>query len=99
MNKLGISSIMLDSSFCIRLMDKNDALHQNALDYYKFFLAEKISIHISTIVVAEYAVGDDPRNLPLSNLQIESFDFLDGATAGQFHKPKFCSRISYARLT
>ncbi len=67
-------------------MDKNDALHQNALDYYKFFLAEKISIHISTIVVAEYAVGDDPRNLPSSNLQIESFDFLDGATAGQFHK-------------
>jgi hypothetical protein len=67
-------------------MDKNDALHQNALDYYKFFLAEKISIHISTVVIAEYAVGDDPRNLPLSNLQIESFDFLDGATAGQFHK-------------
>jgi predicted nucleic acid-binding protein len=86
MNKLGINSIMLDTSFCIRLMDKNDSLHQNALDYYKYFLTEKITMHISTIVVAEYAVGDDPANLPLNNLQIESFDFMDGKIAGAFHK-------------
>lgn len=43
-------------------------------------------MHISTIVVAEYAVGDDPANLPLNNLQIESFDFMDGKTAGLFHR-------------
>jgi hypothetical protein len=67
-------------------MDKNDALHQNALDYYKHFLTEKISVHISTIVIAEYTVGDDPANLPLNNLQIEAFDFLDAKTAGLFHK-------------
>lgn len=86
MNKLGISSVMLDTSFCIRLMDKNDPLHQNALDYYKYFITEKITMHISTVAVAEYAVGDDPSNLPLNNLQIETFDFLDGKTAGSFHK-------------
>lgn len=86
MNKLDINSIMLDTSFCIRLMDKNDNLHQVALDYFKFFLTEKITIHISTIAVAEYAVGDDPANLPLNNLQIETFDFIDGKTAGLFHK-------------
>ena len=86
MNKLNINSVMLDTSFCIRLMDKNDPLHKNALDYYKYFLTEKITIHISTIVVAEYAVVDDPANLPLNNLQIESFDFIDGKVAGAFHK-------------
>ena len=86
MNKLGINSVMLDTSFCIRLMKQNDALHQNALDYFKYFLSEKITLHVSTIVIAEYAVGDDPTNLPLNNLQIETFDFLDGITAGQFHK-------------
>ena len=86
MNNLGISSIMLDTSFCIRLMDKSDPLHQNALDYYKYFLTEKVTMHISTIVVAEYAVGDDPNNLPLSNLQIESFDYLDAGMAGSFHR-------------
>ena len=86
MNKLGINSVMLDTSFCIRLMKQNDPLHQNALDYFKYFLSEKITLHVSTIVIAEYAVGDDPANLPLNNLQIETFDFLDGLTAGQFHK-------------
>jgi predicted nucleic acid-binding protein len=86
MSKLNIQSIMLDTSFCIRLMDENDALHSNALDYFRHFLTEKIIIHLSTIAVAEYAVGDDPSNLPLDNLQIESFDFRDGETAGNFHK-------------
>ena len=86
MNDLGIKSIMLDTSFCIRLMDKNDSLHQNALDYFKYFLSQKITIHISAIVIAEYAVGDDPSNLPINNLQIETFDFLDAKTAGLFHK-------------
>jgi hypothetical protein len=85
MNDLGIKSIMLDTSFCIRLMDRNDSLHVNALDYFKYFLKEKISVHISTIAIAEYSVGDDPGNLPINNLQIESFDFLDGKTAGIFH--------------
>lgn len=86
MNRLGIESIMLDTSFCIRLMDANDNLHSHALEYFKFFLQEKIIIHLSTIVAAEYAVGDDPQNLPLENLQIETFDFRDAATAGLFHK-------------
>lgn len=86
MSDLGIKSIMLDTSFCIRLMDKNDSLHQNSLEYFKYFLKEKISMHISTIAVAEYAVVDDPENLPLNNLQIEAFDFIDAKTAGVFHK-------------
>lgn len=85
MSDLGIKSIMLDTSFCIRLMDKTDKLHPNALEYFKYFLKEKISAHISTIAVAEYAVADDPGNLPLNNLQIETFDFLDAKTAGSFH--------------
>lgn len=86
MSNLNIKSIMLDTSFCIRLMDEADVLHQNALDYFRHFLTEKVTVHLSTIAVAEYAVGDDPANLPLDNLQIEAFDFRDGATAGNFHK-------------
>lgn len=85
MNKLGIESVMLDTSFCIRLLDDSDALHVNALEYFRFFLQEKIVVYISTIVVAEYAVGDDPKNLPLDYVQIETFDFRDAATAGLFH--------------
>ena len=86
MNDLGIKTVMLDTSFCIRLMDKTDPLHQNALEYYRYFLQEKITVHLSTIAITEYAVGDDPQNLPLSNIQIEAFDFLDAREAGNFHK-------------
>lgn len=96
MNRLGIESVMLDTSFCIRLMDANDNLHSNALEYFKFFLQEKIIIHLSTIVVAEYSVGDDPQNLPLDNLQIETFDFRDAATAGIFHKELMGNRTNVA---
>ncbi|HEY5464034.1 MAG TPA: hypothetical protein VIJ95_12310 [Hanamia sp.] len=96
MNRLGIESIMLDTSFCIRLMDANDDLHSNALEYFKFFLQEKISIHLSTIVVAEYSVGDDPQNLPLGNLQIETFDFRDAATSGIFHKELMGNKTNVA---
>lgn len=63
----------------------SDNLHANALEYFRYFLQEKITIHLSTIVVAEYAVGDDPQNLPVNYLQIETFDFKDAATAGLFH--------------
>jgi len=43
-------------------------------------------MHISTVAIAEYAVGDNPSHLPLHNLQIEAFDFLDAVKAGLFHK-------------
>lgn len=36
-------------------------------------------------MVAEYSVGDDPQNLPIDYVQIETFDFRDAATAGSFH--------------
>lgn len=96
MNRLGVEAIMLDTSFCIRLMDANDELHANALEYFKFFLQEQITIHISTIVVAEYAVGDDPQNLPLHSLQIETFDFRDAITAGLFYKELIGNKINIA---
>lgn len=80
-----MDSILLDTSFCIRLLKSNDTLHQNAKDYFKYFLEKKIEIYLSSIVVAEYAVKDDPANLPLEFVKIIPFDFFDGKTAGEFH--------------
>lgn len=86
MAKLGIKSVMLDTSFCIRLLDGTDSLHTNAMEYFRHFRDEGITIHLSTIAVAEYAVGDDPANLPATFVQIETFDFRDAATAGILHQ-------------
>lgn len=80
-----MDSILLDTSFCIRLLKSNDVLHQNAKDYFKYFLEKKIEIFLSSIVVAEYSVKDDPANLPLEFVKFIPFDFFDGKTAGEFH--------------
>jgi predicted nucleic acid-binding protein len=78
-------SVLLDTSFCIRLLKKDDTLHQNAIDYFQYFLDQKIELYISTIAIAEYSVKDDPINLPLKMMKIIPFDFFDGKTAGEFH--------------
>lgn len=80
-----MDSILLDTSFCIRLLKSNDELHQNAKDYFKYFLEQKIEIYLSSIVIAEYSVKDDVNNLPLEFVKIVPFDFFDGKTAGEFH--------------
>ena len=59
----GINSVLLDSSFCIRLLKSDDEYHQNAKNYFEHFLEHEIVLYLSTIVVSEYAVGDNPDNL------------------------------------
>lgn len=86
MSSINFKSIMLDTSFLIRLMDENEPLHNNALEYFKYFLENKITMHVSTVAVAEYTVCDDPENIPVNYIQIEAFDFRDGVTAGHFHR-------------
>jgi len=80
-----MNSVMLDTSFCIRLLKSDDEYHQNAVDYFQFFLENKIIINISTIVIAEYSVKDDPNHLPLRKMRIVPFDFEDAKTAGEYH--------------
>jgi predicted nucleic acid-binding protein len=80
-----MNSIMLDTSFCIRLLKSDDEYHQNAVEYFQFFLENKIIINVSTIVIAEYSVKNDPNHLPLSKMRIVPFDFEDAKIAGEYH--------------
>lgn len=83
MNK--IESILLDSSFCIRLLKTDAEYHQNAVDYFEYFLENGIEIYLSTIVVSEYAVGDNPDNLlSLNAFRLLEFDYNDAKISGSF---------------
>lgn len=93
-----MDSVLLDTSFCIRLLKSNDDLHQNAKDYFKYFLEKKIDIYLSSIVVAEYAVKDNPANLPLEFVKIIPFDYFDGKTAGKFHAQLLEQKEQVAQL-
>ncbi len=80
-----MNRILLDTSFCIRLLKQDNTLHQNAYEYFQYFLEKKIEMYLSTIVVSEYSVKDDINNLPLQTLKIIPFDFFDGKVAGEFY--------------
>ena len=81
----GIKSVLLDSSFCIRLLKPDADFHENVVNYFEYFLENNIDLYLSTIVVSEYAVGDNPDNLlALNAFRILEFDYLDAKIAGSF---------------
>lgn len=82
-------SVLLDTSFFIRLLSVDDALHTNAMDYYKYFLDNQIEMKISTISIAEYCVRGNISELPLSTLKVLPFNLNHAKIAGNFAKILF----------
>lgn len=77
-------SILLDTSFFIRLLNENDLLHQNTLDYYKYFLEKQFILKCSTISISEYCVRGQLEELPLKDIQIIPFNISHAQKAGEF---------------
>ena len=78
-------SILLDNSFVTRLLKSDDEFHQNVVEYFEYFLDQNTELILSTIVVSEYSVADDPDNLlSLNAFQILEFDYADAKIAGEF---------------
>src|SRR6056297_1652695 len=82
-------SVLLDTSFFIRLLNDEDSLHQNARDYFKYFLDQEITIKVSTISIAEYCVRGSVEELPLMNIQIMPFNLDQAKKAGEFARVIF----------
>ena len=78
-------SILLDNSFVTRLLKSDDEYHLQTVEYFEYFLEQGIVLYLSTIVVSEYAVADDPDNLlALNAFQILEFDYGDAKIAGEY---------------
>ena len=77
-------SVLLDTSFFIRLLNEDDRLHKNALDYFQYFLENEIILKVSTISIAEYCVKGTVDELPLRNLQIIPFNLDQAQKTGEF---------------
>ena len=75
--------MLLDTSFLIRLLNERDPLHENAKEYYRYFLTQKFNLKCSTISIAEYCVKGKYSELPLRNLQILPFNFNHAVRAGE----------------
>ncbi len=76
-------SVLLDTSFFIRLLKEDDPLSKNAESYFKYFLQNQTSMKCSTISIAEYCVRDSYDNLPLKNIQILPFNLDHAVKAGE----------------
>ncbi len=79
-------SVLLDTSFFIRLLNDEDNLHANALSYYRYFLENEIILKISTISIAEYCVKGRLTDLPLKDIQIIPFNLSHAERTGEFAK-------------
>jgi predicted nucleic acid-binding protein len=77
-------SVLLDTSFFIRLLNDEDPLHKNAIGYYRYFLENDIVLKVSTISIAEYCVLGSLDDLPLKNIQIVPFNLKEAEKTGEF---------------
>lgn len=78
-----IKSVLIDTSFLIRLLNEKDALHRNAIDFMEHFLGKNVTVFLSSIVIAEYCVKDDFKNIPLDSFRLIAFDHFDAECAGK----------------
>ena len=78
------NSVLLDTSFFIRLLNDEDPLHLNAKGYFKYFLENEIILKVSTITIAEYCVKGTLEDLPLKNIQIMPFNLDQAQRTGEF---------------
>ena len=93
-------SVLLDTSFFIRLLNDEDPLHLNAVGYFKYFLENEIALKVSTITIAEYCVLGKLEDLPLKNVQILPFNLKDAEKTGEFAKIIFTeNKISIEKLS
>ena len=76
-------AVLLDTSFLIRLLSEKDALHSNALGYFRYFLENGIPMYISTIAIAEYCVIGSIEELPLKDMRILPFNIMHATIAGR----------------
>ena len=92
--------VLLDTIFCIRLLNDEDPLHSNAVGYFKYFLENEIALKVSTITIAEYCVLGMLEDLPLKNIQIVPFNLKDAEKTGEFAKIIFSeNKINEEKLS
>ena len=77
-------SVILDTSFMIRLLSESDPLHSNAKGYFRYFLENNIPMYFSTVSIAEYCVKGDFYDLPFQECAAE-IEHMDITTPYNVH--------------
>lgn len=86
---MGSKIVFCDTGFVIRLLDRTNDLHNNAVGYFRYFLENDFIIRMSTIAVAEFCVKDKIENLPLKNILLSPFNAFHATKTGECAKILF----------
>lgn len=76
-------SVLLDTSFFIRLLNSEDPYHQSAIDYFRYFMEHDITMKMSTIAIAEFCVKGSIYDLPIKNIMFVPFNVDHATKAGE----------------
>lgn len=85
----GSKIVFCDTGFVIRLLDKTNDLHENAIGYFRYFLEHDYVIRMSTIAVAEFCVKDVINHLPLKQILLSPFNAFHASKVGKCAKILF----------
>lgn len=93
------SSVLLDTSYLISLVDSRRPYHANAKAFYQYFLDNKIHMILSSIATSEFCVVQPITDLPLSNFKMLAYNIPDShhlrvLFMDYFHKSGMQSRIA-----
>jgi hypothetical protein len=75
------TAVLLDTSFLITLADPRRERHLVAKQYFQHFLANRMPMMVSAIVVSEFCVRQDLATLPLEQLILLPFNHEDAVVA------------------
>jgi hypothetical protein len=78
--------ICVDTSYLISFADPTRPNHQTAVDYYRYCVEKGHLLCLSTIVVAEFEVGQSASDLPLSHFFIVPFNFRHAVRSADYHR-------------
>jgi predicted nucleic acid-binding protein len=87
-------SILIDTCYLIKLLDETDPLHQNAKDYFRYFIQQNSTLWISTISIAEFCVRGSFDDIPIRNLKVLPFNVDHAIIAGKFMEIVFRQKNS-----
>jgi len=80
-----IKSVLLDTSFLVRLMNVKDEHHKTVRSYFEYFVNYHVAMYVSTISISEYAIISHPDYLKyLQTFKIIDFNYIDAIKSGQY---------------
>lgn len=78
--------ICVDTSFLITFADPSRTHHPVAVEYFRHCVGNGHMLCLSTLVVAEFEVGQPTSDLPLGNFQILPFNFRHAVESANYHR-------------